>query len=140
MGHAEFWSLKDREIILAYMFSNPAEREVKHFHYIFPKHEEQIVISRNYYQKAPNVVCEMLKRTGITKYLTPHVILNLNKILYQNGGWGALYKLDRGRTHNYFEKVGMLYLHRNAFIVQSISNNIGLNAVKNGLYESIWNF
>ena len=90
MGHAEFWLLKERKIILVYMSSDTAVREVKHFHYSFPKHEGQIVISRRFYKNAPIVISEMLKMTAIIKYLTPHVIWDLNQKLYQNGGWAAL--------------------------------------------------
>ena len=49
IGHAEFWLLEDMKIILAYMSSNKAKREVKHSYYGFLKREEQIVISRKYY-------------------------------------------------------------------------------------------
>ena len=34
----------------------------------------------------------------------------------------------------------MIYLDRNAFIVQNISNQIGYDAVIYGLYENIWDF
>lgn len=39
MGHAEFWLVRDRMIILAYISSDTVVREVKHFNYSFPKHE-----------------------------------------------------------------------------------------------------
>ena len=35
----------------------------------------------------------MLIMTSNMKYLTPHVILGINKEIYQNGGWGALSNL-----------------------------------------------
>ena len=78
--------------------------------------------------------------TAIIKYLTPHVILDLNKKLYQNGGWAALYKSVIGFKNSHLEKIGMVYIDRNACIVQSTSNMIAHDAVKNGLYESIWDF
>ena len=34
----------------------------------------------------------------------------------------------------------MVYLDRSACIVQNTSNNIALDTVKNGLYESVWGF
>ena len=48
MGHAGFWLLKARKIILVYVSSDTSVREVKHFHYSFPEHEGQIVISRRF--------------------------------------------------------------------------------------------
>ena len=77
-GHKESWLLKDRKIVLAYISPNRAEREVRYFHYSFPKHKAQIVIFRRFYQKALNIVSEMFKITDIIKYLTPHIILELN--------------------------------------------------------------
>lgn len=78
--------------------------------------------------------------TAIIKYLTPNVIFELNKKLYQNGGWGALYKSDREFENSHLEKIWVIYLDRNACIVQKTSNIIAHDAVKNGLYESIWDF
>ena len=138
MGHAEFWLLKDRKIILAYMSSDAAEREVQHFHYSFPKHEGQIVISRRYHKIVPNIVPEMLKMTAIIKYLTPYFILDLNEKLYQNGGWGTLYKSDRGFENSHSEEIGVVYLDRSSYIVQNTSNNIALDAVKNRFYKTVW--
>lgn len=43
--------------------------------------------------------------TAIIKYLTPNVIFELNKKLYQNGGWGALYKSDREFENSHLEKI-----------------------------------
>ena len=66
--------------------------------------------------------------------------MDLNKKLYQNGGWAALYKSVIGRKNTHLEKIGVVYIDRNACIVQSTSNMIAHDAVKNGLYESIWDF
>ena len=38
-----------------------------------------MVISRRYYKKAPDVLSEIYKMIAIIKYLTPHLILDLNK-------------------------------------------------------------
>ena len=40
--------------------------------------------------------------------------------------------------NSHSQKLKMVYLDRNASIVQNTSNNIAHEAVKNGLYESIW--
>ena len=44
MGYAAIQLLKDRDLVLTYISSNTAKREVKHSNYNFPKHELQIAI------------------------------------------------------------------------------------------------
>lgn len=53
-----------------------------------------------------------------------------NKKLYWKGRQGILNQSDRGRTHCYLEKLGMVYLDRNVCIVKNTSNNIAHDAVK----------
>ena len=82
----------------------------------------------------------MFKITAMIKYLNPHIILDLNKFFYQKGGWGALYKPVSGFKNSHLDKVGVVYIGKNACIVKNIPNNIAHDAVKNGLYESIQDF
>ena len=55
----------------------------------------------------------------------PYVILGLNNKLDQNTSCGVVYKPDRRKINSYSENTGIVYLDRNAFIVQNTSNKIG---------------
>ena len=44
------------------------------------------------------------------------------------------------KKNSYLESTGMVYLDKNVSIVQKTSNQIGHNAVIDGLCESIWDF
>ena len=78
--------------------------------------------------------------TAIIKYLTSHVTLDLNKELYQNGGWDTVYISLKEGENSLLENIGVIYLNKNACVVQNTSNIIAHNAVRDGLYGSIWDF
>ena len=67
--------------------------------------------------------------TAIIKYLTLYVILEENDKFDQNDGWGVLYKSVMQRSNSYLENIGIVYIDKNAFIVQNTSNQTGHNTV-----------
>ena len=128
--------MKERTIILAYMSTKTSHRKINFFTYSYPKHEGQITITKRFMKKAPISILNMLTVTAVTKYLTPILIQELNIAIKINQG----FNFESGRVNKNLNALGLVFIDRNAGIVQEVSNKLAHYSVKNGFHSSIWEF
>jgi len=140
-AHGAFWILKKKEILCVYMKKSIEERKVVSFPYGLPKHEGQVNLCKRFLNGAPTNVRKMFQITATTRYLTSFLIEEINKQISESNGIFNLYNCRVTRKRKLKKKNNenstVCFVDRNTASIQSFSNKLAKEAVKNGTHKNI---